>query len=376
MASTGSTILPEDVYFSKNIQDLELGRVASWETAFAFSSESQHSPNSLGGHNFWGSDPNWRKRLYTSVVVNFSLRTRLKTTHRGGWAAVIDSLRESDVLCGSAQYDLLPVTEEVYLWNDESLRPTKPWVGIIHCTPNTPDYHKEINIQYLIRSSAFLDDLKTCKMLVTFSESVADFLRKNIVNPPPIASLFHPVVYNASIPMFTMEKYAANTDKYILQIGQQLRKVTSIFRIDPPGFKRRWLTGTPDLNHCKMMIQRELAGKKDIPIDHNILYYTKTFEEYDELLAANVVFIDLFDSAANNTVLECIVRNTPILLNRTSGVVEYLGAAYPLYFDTLDEVNGLLTTDKLRAAHKYLASMKKDTFTMKYFVTRFANMIN
>ena len=375
MAATDSTVLPEDVYFSKNIQELGLGRVAPWESAFAFSSESQHSQNSLGGHNFWISDPNWKKRLYTSVVVNFSPRTHLKTTHRGGWAAVMDSLRERDVLYGSAQYDLLPVTEEVYLWKDERLRPTKPWIGIIHCTPITPDYHKEINIQYLMQSGAFLDDLKKCKALVALSESVADFLRTNIVNPPPILSLIHPVVYNAEIPMFTMEKYVANTDKHILQIGQQLRKVTSIFRINPPGFNRRWLTGTPDLNHCKMMIQRELAGAKNIPIDYNILYYTKTFEEYDELLSANVVFIDLFDSAANNTVLECIVRNTPILLNRTPGVVEYLGAAYPLYFDTLDQIEGLLTIDRLTAAHKYLASMDKEKFTMEYFVRRFTDTL-
>ena len=67
----------------------------------------------------------------------------------------------------------------------------------------------------------------------------------------------------------------------------------------------------------------------------------------NKLLEKNIVFIDLYDSAANNTVLECIIRNTPLIVNRTPGVVEYLGEDYPLYFDNLDEVDGLLELEKL-----------------------------
>uniref|UniRef100_A0A6C0E0V2 DUF5672 domain-containing protein n=1 Tax=viral metagenome TaxID=1070528 RepID=A0A6C0E0V2_9ZZZZ len=54
---------PEDVYFSKNIQELALGTVADYDTASLFSSETIFNENSLGGHKFWLSNSNWKKQL-------------------------------------------------------------------------------------------------------------------------------------------------------------------------------------------------------------------------------------------------------------------------------------------------------------------------
>ena len=53
---------PEDVYFSKNIQEFKLGKVADWESAFMFSSECIFNPNSFGGHNFFKYD--WKPLVY------------------------------------------------------------------------------------------------------------------------------------------------------------------------------------------------------------------------------------------------------------------------------------------------------------------------
>ena len=102
------------------------------------------------------------------------------------------------------------------------------------------------------------------------------------------------------------------------------------------------------------------------------MYYTKTFDEYDNFLDKNIVFIDLIDSAANNTVLECIVRNTPVLLNRTAGAVEYLGREYPLYFDSLDDVERLVSRENIERAHMYLKNLDKSRFTLETYVKNFA----
>ena len=104
------------------------------------------------------------------------------------------------------------------------------------------------------------------------------------------------------------------------------------------------------------------------------MYYTKTFEEYDNFLENNIVFIDLFDASANNTILECIVRNTPIIVNRCEGVVEYLGEDYPLYFNNLDEVNELLSYPNITKAHEYLKSLNGDSFDT--FSKKFINIVN
>lgn len=55
--------IPEDVYFSKNMQEFNIGKVADWDSAYAFSTESINNPNSFGGHKFWISDKKWKDRI-------------------------------------------------------------------------------------------------------------------------------------------------------------------------------------------------------------------------------------------------------------------------------------------------------------------------
>ena len=64
------TFPPEDVYFSKCMQDLNIGKVADWETALRFSSESVLNENSFAGHKFWISNENWKRRMKTTFKFN------------------------------------------------------------------------------------------------------------------------------------------------------------------------------------------------------------------------------------------------------------------------------------------------------------------
>jgi hypothetical protein len=365
MASTGNTVLPEDVYFSFNIQYYALGRVAPWNIARNFSTETQYNPDSLGGHNFWLNDPNWRERIYANSVVQFKLNTDMSFSHRGGWSSILSTLKDCSIFENSSPNVFLSMVEEVYLWKEYRLRPSGPWCGVVHCTPNVSASFKKCNLHDLVTDNLFLSDIKTCMVLFTLCEYVSTFLREHIPNPPKIVTLTHPI--KPCDAMFTMAKYMANPDKHLLQVGQQLRNVSSIFKINPVGFKRLWLTGNPNMTYCMKLLRNEYNEV----IDSSMMYYTKTFGEYDELLEKNIVFIDLYDSAANNTVLECIVRNTPIIINRTPGVVEYLGAEYPLYFTTLGDVDGLLAIERLQSAHDYLCAMDKSRFTMEHFMKSF-----
>jgi hypothetical protein len=71
----------------------------------------------------------------------------------------------------------------------------------------------------------------------------------------------------------------------------------------------------------------------------------------------SVVLTELFDASANNVIVECIARGTPIIVNRHPAVVEYLGDRYPLYFGDPSEIPGLLQPDHLLAAHRHLVSL-------------------
>jgi hypothetical protein len=60
---------PEDVFFSKNMQELNIGDVSNWDTAFKFSSEQVFNSNSFGGHQYWISNDNWKD--FTIKLFNF-----------------------------------------------------------------------------------------------------------------------------------------------------------------------------------------------------------------------------------------------------------------------------------------------------------------
>ena len=371
MNATQSTTIPEDVYFTNIIQQYKLGRVAPVNIATQFSTESVYSPTSLGGHCFWIKDPEWKKRLYANNIVQFKCLTALKTTHRGGFASILQTMQDHEFIDINGTYDFLPVVEEAYIWNNNSLRPTQPWIGMVHLTPNVPAYLNMVDLNKLIKNPLFKKDITTCKLLITFSHYLTKYL-KMLLPSLKIVTMYHPVV-SENIPEFTMQKYAANKDKHIIQIGQQLRRITSLYKINPAGFKKIWLTGEPDMASStrKLMLECK-ATRYSIKDPEELMYYTKTFEEYDSFLEKNIVFIDLIDSAANNTVLECIVRNTPIIVNRTAGVVEYLGEGYPLYFDSLTEVTRLVSYENIKRAHMYLKKIDKSRFTMETFVKNFA----
>jgi mannosyltransferase OCH1-like enzyme len=63
------SVCPEDVYFSKAMQDYNIGIVADWDSAFNFSTENVNSIDSFGGHQFWNSDMNWDTRVKNIVKL-------------------------------------------------------------------------------------------------------------------------------------------------------------------------------------------------------------------------------------------------------------------------------------------------------------------
>jgi len=95
---------------------------------------------------------------------------------------------------------------------------------------------------------------------------------------------------------------------------------------------------------------------------------------YDDLLGRNVVFVFLYDASANNTVIECIARHTPLLVNPLPAVMEYLGADYPLYFESLEEAAQKASDfDLLRQAHEYLRDERiQRRLTGEYLLESFA----
>jgi hypothetical protein len=62
---------PEDVYFSKCMQEQFIGNVANWDSAYNFSYETVFNENSFGGHKIWISNSQWK--IHIKKIFNFKL---------------------------------------------------------------------------------------------------------------------------------------------------------------------------------------------------------------------------------------------------------------------------------------------------------------
>lgn len=99
-----------------------------------------------------------------------------------------------------------------------------------------------------------------------------------------------------------------------------------------------------------------------------------TSSEYDRLLATHAVFLRLVDASAVNTVLECLARATPLLVNRLPALEETLGRNYPGFYSSLSEAQEMAwDAGAYRRAHAYLLRLlrtgAKTRFSRENFVT-------
>ena len=91
--------------------------------------------------------------------------------------------------------------------------------------------------------------------------------------------------------------------------------------------------------------------------------------DYDKLLAASVVILNIFDEAVVNSVLDCMAGYVPLLVNRTRTLEEYLGVNYPLFYNDLNDCVRKANDMKLLLdAHVYLKSKDNTRHTGEYFI--------
>ncbi len=258
----------------------------------------------------------------------------------------------------------------------------EPWVGCIHNPQSMPEwFHFQESPQTIFAKDIWKKSLEHCKGLFTFSEYHADWLRQQ--TGMPVSTLVHPT----EIPelQFDFEKFMSNPGKKIVQIGWWLRRLSSIYQLpigrsNPMEYEKIRLVPMFFDNadsYLQRLIERELEVS-GISLEPGFADNTREVihlsnSEYDELLSANLVFLHLYDANANNAVIECIARATPLLVNPLPAVVEYLGENYPLYFTTLPEAaEKALDTSLVLQAHNYLKSCAtRDKLTAEYFLQSF-----
>ncbi len=333
--------------------------------------------------------------------------------HRSGWSYVLSHLMNMDACRLGRRSTLLLDTyvDRTFHWGLETLRSigatpyTTPWIGIIHHTFDTS--HSDFNCKRLFENPVFLKALQHCRGLVALSEYLATQIREALAMCSmrvPVATIYHPTQIVPT--RFTWGAYVRNPDRKLVQIGAWLRRPYSIYALRvpkrsnirkaalrgknmdayfPPSGLEQTLGvpsiepavdpaytccgvsrgGTTTNKFVEGMLDAVAAsiGSVEVlgPLDD---------EAFDDLLSKNVVFLDLVDCSAVNTVIECIVRNTPVVVNRHPALEEVLGKSYPgFYTDAYEDVPRLLTHACLKAMHQHLARMDKKRFEISTFLS-------
>jgi len=332
-------------------------------------------------------------------------------THRSGWEYAGSNLIK---LFHSPQAKTIVdlYLDKTFLWNssvyesNQKIPYTVPWIGFIHHTPN-PEYTPN-SLNAILESKLFIQSLKTCKGLIVLSNYLKKYLDIYFKGKIEIYLLTHPT----EIPnlKFTFQAFQSNQLKQIIQIGGWLRNSYAIYElginskklnitkallqgnhmenyVKPESFDQNQLIkymekNPPELNKrmCSVSTNKYIEGLvRYIQTSHDSVQIIHKLEndDYDDMLSKNIVFINLLNASACNTLIECVVRNTPILINRLEAVEEILGPNYPFYYDSIQEAGELATDiNKIKETHIYLTKLDKTNLSIKTFITEFEKIIS
>lgn len=360
--------------------------------------------------------------------------------HRFGWQYVYDNIKYLHNSNSNLLLDLY--VDRTFHWNlnvNKVLKIipfTKNWIGFIHHTFDTS--YSKYNCYTLIHNPEFQESLQFCKGLFVLSVYLQKRLSYELEKlgfDIQVFSLTHPT--DTSVVNFSLHNFNNNLDKKLLHVGGWLRNVYSFYniQISPKNhFRKTAILGKNMSNYypkreflknihsvlldntvvnsdgnissnpnvsCNPNISSNICTNENFDLDVITNNWYKCFFDdirnkinnidflehlddvsYDKILSENIVFIHLIDASAVNTVIECIVRNTPIIVNKHPAIVELLGEDYPLFFisynynDVNDEINALLHIQKIKSAYNYLVKMNKQKFYIQYFIDNFVKILN
>ena len=276
--------------------------------------------------------------------------------HRSGWPYARRSLKPL-----ACQHGLLLDDYVEQTFSDQmQLAPHRePWVGIFHHPPGIPEFATPPEPpERMFAQPNFRESLRHLRGAIALSEYLADYLRHALGVPAFVVR--HP----SEVPRqgWSPELYLARQPKRLVQLGWYLRNTRAIYQV-PKLREHQKLRYLPQLKRLMeydqrvqhMWYENEQRVEYGGVTEHGYV----PADDYDEILNASVILTELLDASANNVVVECIARGTPIIVNRHPAAVEYLGSDYPLYFDRLSDVPDLLQLDRVLAAHAYLTTLDR-----------------
>lgn len=282
--------------------------------------------------------------------------------HRSGWPYVYKNLEIISNENGIMFDDFI---EQNFCYKNKPKIYDEPWIGVFHHPPSLPYFgNQRENLELAFQKPEFIESAKNLKLAISLSEHLSNFLRKHL--DCKVITLKHPFFFPWDT--WTPDKFIQNNKRRLIQLGFYLRN-TQLIRQIPPcqliksrlWINRSWVTDY-DKRIQEFWTKNSLVQTYD---DFEDLDFVPP-GEFDKLLCENVICMEVFEASANNGVLDCIARNTPLIINKHPAVVEYLGEDYPLYFDFHREIPDII--ENVMEGYEYLADMDKSCFRIEKFL--------
>lgn len=389
----------------------------------------KNNPKKLRDIIYYIYQVNLEKIGCPKLNMNYIKQDSFRGLHRAGWQYAIDAL-----YCYSGDHGVLLDTyvDRTFGWASNVLSSTSVipytnrWIGFIHHTFDE-DFSKN-NCETLFSNSDFIDSLPLCCGIFCLTEYLCDLIRERIAQKGfgniIVESLHHPTIFTNL--NFDMEEFLSN--RKIVNIGSWYRNPVTIHllsnylkdknspfsfaslkgkRMDsnfcPDSFKVfyneekgfhtedniwskyfiKYINFQSD-SYSKNFYQKLKERNSDEGIEvkrEDVLDFLESVEvlqelkngEYDKLLSNSVVFLDLVDASTANTILECIVRETPLLLNRIPPTVELMGEGYPLFYSSIEEAAEVLNFQNIQRAYEYMKTIDREKYRIDSFVESFLN---
>ena len=296
--------------------------------------------------------------------MNFKLDYPMWKHHRTGWKHVYPELAKLTV------QQNVTFNGHLDVYFSEGKFFSEPWIGVLHNVPNhfgmIGRYKSFFCLDEILRTEQWKKSEKWCKGIFVLSPYLYNYLKEIICLP--LDCLYLPS--ESDCDLFSFDKFIEK-NKNIIMIGSWLRKIQSIFELDI-GYNKCLLKTGHKFEQEDLNIVIKKLGCKYNGVQ---ILDRKTDAEYDKILQSSIVFLDLYDVAANNTILDCIVRNTPVLVNKLVGAIDYLVEDYPFYFRDLKEAaHKAQDLDLIFKTNLYLKSLPiKEKLTMEHFIYSFKN---
>lgn len=341
--------------------------------------------------------------------------------HRSGWQYIVNNIVMQLNNNNNINEPLIIDTyiDKTFHWNKDfyatkGIIPyTQNWIGFVHHTYS--DYNNNYNCVELFKDDLFIQSLQTCKALIVMTAYLSDQIKESLNN----ANLQHVNVHTILHPtentdvIFTWDNFMNNKDRKVVQVGNWLRDVFAIYKVILPKtsiIKEKCILRNKNsenyfppenfLNDLYQELNDDNTDNNNTDVIdicrnafknmhvkglyHHIIEMEETVKciefldnsEYDNLLSNNIIFLNLVDASACNTLIECVMRNTPIIVNPIPPVIEILGKDYPLYYTDYYEVSKILDNpDLIKQGYEYLKNMPKEQLDISTFINELTTIV-